>query len=101
VSGATASSIRDFDIDEDDGRLEYEIKIWHNGVEYEFTIDASTGNIIERETDRDDYDDYYDDDRYDDDRYDDDWDDRYDDDDDDRYDDDWDDRYDDDDDWDD
>ena len=95
VSGATASSIRDFDIDEDDGRLEYEIKIWHNGVEYEFTIDASTGNIIERETDRDDY---YDDDRYDDDRYDDDWDDRYDDDDDDRYDDDWDDRYDDDDD---
>ena len=98
VSGATASSIRDFDIDEDDGRLEYEIKIWHNGVEYEFTIDASTGNIIERETDRDDYDDYYDDDRYDDDRYDDDWDDRYDDDDDDRYDDDWDDRYDDDDD---
>ena len=84
VSGATASNIRDFDIDEDDGRLEYEIKIWHNGVEYEFTIDASTGNIIERETDRDD-----------DDRYDDDWDDRYDDDDDDRYDDD------DDDDWDD
>ena len=102
VSGATAANIRDFDIDEDDGRLEYEVKIWYNGVEYEFTIDASTGNITERETDRDDYyDDRYDDDyddRYDDDyddRYDDDWDDRYDDDDDD---DDWDDRYDDDDD---
>ena len=111
VSGATASNIRDFDIDEDDGRLEYEVKIWYNGAEYEFTIDASTGNIIERDTDRgdDDWDDQYDDDRYDDDwddrydddddRYDDDWDDRYDDDDD-RYDDDWDDRYDDDD-WDD
>ena len=96
VSGATASSIRDFDIDEDDGRLEYEVKIWYNGAEYEFTIDASTGNIIERDTDRGD-DDW--DDQYDDDRYDDDWDDRYDDDDD-RYDDDWDDRYDDDD-WDD
>ena len=102
VSGATAANIRDFDIDEDDGRLEYEVKIWYNGVEYEFTIDASTGRITERETDRDDYyDDRYDDDyddRYDDDyddRYDDDWDDRYDDDDDD---DDWDDRYDDDDD---
>ena len=48
VSGATTANIRDFDIDEDDGRLEYEVKIWHNGVEYEFTIDASTGNIIER-----------------------------------------------------
>ena len=96
VSGATASNIRDFDIDEDDGRLEYEVKIWYNGAEYEFTIDASTGNIIERDTDRGD-DDW--DDQYDDDRYDDDWDDRYDDDDD-RYDDDWDDRYDDDD-WDD
>ena len=42
VSGATASNIRDFDIDEDDGRLEYEVKIWYNGAEYEFTIDAST-----------------------------------------------------------
>ena len=72
------------------------MKFWYNGAEYEFTIDASTGNIIERDTDRGD-DDW--DDQYDDDRYDDDWDDRYDDDDD-RYDDDWDDRYDDDD-WDD
>ena len=96
VPGATAANIRDFDIDEDDGRLEYEVKILYSGVEYEFTIDASTGNITERETERDDddWDDRYDDD---DDRYDDDWDDRYDDDDD-RYDDDWDDRYDDDDD---
>ena len=78
VSGATASNIRDFDIDEDDGRLEYEVTIWYNGTEYEFTIDASTGRITERETDRED--------GWDDDRYDDDWDDRYDDDE--RYDDD-------------
>ena len=95
VPGATAANIRDFDIDEDDGRLEYEVKILYGGREYEFTIDAATGRITERESEREDWDD----DRYDDwdDRYDDDdWDDWYDDDDDD-----WDDRYDDDDDWDD
>ena len=100
VPGATAANIRSFDMDSDDGRLEYEVTIWYNSTEYEFTIDASTGRITERETDREDG---WDDDRYDDDwddRYDDDWDDRYDDDWDDRYDDDWDDRYDDDD-WDD
>ena len=84
VPGATAANIRDFDIDEDDGRLEYEVKILYGGREYEFTIDAATGRITERESEREDWDD---------DRYDDDWDDRYDDDD-------WDDRYDDDD-WDD
>ena len=90
VPGATAANIRSFDMDSDDGRLEYEVTIWYNSTEYEFTIDASTGRIIEREADRENG---WDDDRYDDwdDRYDD-WDDRYDD----RYDDDWDDRYDDD-----
>ena len=72
-------------MDSDDGRLEYEVTIWYNSTEYEFTIDASTGRITEREADRENG---WDDDRYDD------WDDRYDDWDD-RYDDDWDDRWDD------
>ncbi len=83
--GIKDAVFKDRDSDLDDGV--YELEFTADGVEYEYDINARTGEIIKKDIDR------HDDDRYDnddwDDRYDDDWDDR---DDDDRYDDDdWDD----------
>ncbi len=49
VSGATVANIREFKLDEDDGRYKYEGKIVYGNFEYEFEIDASTGNITEWE----------------------------------------------------
>lgn len=46
VSGATENNIRIY-TDYDDGRMVYEGKIIYNAMEYEFEIDAATGNIIE------------------------------------------------------
>lgn len=73
-------------LDNDDGRLEYEIEFFRDGVEYEYTIDAASGSILEWESERqevdDDWDDDDDDDDYDDDHDDDDHDDDDDDDDD-------------------
>ncbi len=48
VPGATANNIRIY-ADYDDGRMTYEGKIIYNNIEYEFSIDANTGNIIEWE----------------------------------------------------
>ena len=45
VPGATANDIRLFETDYDDGQTEYEGKIVYNGMEYEFTIDGSSGAI--------------------------------------------------------
>jgi len=45
VPGATASNIREFEVDYDDGRLEYEGKIIYKGMEYEFEIDGYSGAI--------------------------------------------------------
>ncbi len=50
VRGATASQIRKVELDVDDA--EYELKILYNGYEYEFEIDARTGAILKRETER-------------------------------------------------
>lgn len=47
VSGATDKDIYEWKLDYDDGRPEYEGKIIYGGTEYEFTIDAATGSIIE------------------------------------------------------
>ena len=47
VSGATTSNIYEFKLDRDDGRYKYEGKIIYGTFEYEFEIDANTGNIIE------------------------------------------------------
>ena len=47
VSGATDKDIYEWKLDYDDGRPEYEGKIIYGGTEYEFTIDATTGSIIE------------------------------------------------------
>lgn len=46
VPGASTANIYEFKLDYDDGRLEYEGKIIYNTMEYEFSVDATTGNII-------------------------------------------------------
>ena len=33
--------------DYDDGRLQYEGKFFHNSLEYEFEVDAGTGNVTD------------------------------------------------------
>lgn len=50
VSGATQKDIYEWKFDYDDGRPEYEGKIIYGGTEYDFTIDASSGTVIEWET---------------------------------------------------
>ena len=47
VSGATQKDIYEWKFDYDDGRPEYEGKIIYGGTEYDFTIDASSGAVIE------------------------------------------------------
>ena len=49
VSGATEKDIYEWKFDYDDGRPEYEGKIIYGGTEYDFTIDASSGAVIEWE----------------------------------------------------
>ncbi len=51
VSGATVNDVR-IHLDRDDGRQIYEGEINYNQMEYEFEIDASTGNIIEWSAER-------------------------------------------------
>lgn len=50
VSGAADKDIYEWKLDYDDGRPEYEGKIIYGGSEYEFTIDAASGNITEWES---------------------------------------------------
>lgn len=94
----------DYEMDYEFGRMVYEMSFHYKGIEYEYDIDAKTGEILKHKKEHDD--DYYEVKRitgskksyvYDRDDDDDDYDDRYDrdDDDDDDYDDDDDDRYDD------
>lgn len=52
VPGATTSNLIKFEQDYDDGRLEYEGEIYYQGFEYEFTIDAQSGSIIDWDVDR-------------------------------------------------
>ena len=49
VSGAADSNIRKVELDRDDGRLQYEVKIVYNNMEYDFDIDACTGTILSRD----------------------------------------------------
>ena len=49
VSGATQKDIYEWKFDYDDGRPEYVGKIIYCGTEYDFTIDASSGAVIEWE----------------------------------------------------
>lgn len=50
VSGAAAADIREFKLERDDGRAEYEGKIVYNNMEYEFEINAENGEIIKWES---------------------------------------------------
>ncbi len=43
VPGATEENIFEFEVDYDDGRLEYEGKIYYAETEYEFSIDGYSG----------------------------------------------------------
>lgn len=45
VPGAKESDIREFEVDYDDGRLEYEGSIHYEELEYEFEIDGYSGAI--------------------------------------------------------
>ena len=47
VPGASTSDIYEWKLDYDDGRWEYEGKIIYSQMEFEFTIDAATGAVIE------------------------------------------------------
>ena len=51
VEGATASNIS-IELDHDDGWYVYEGEIFYNGMEYEFEIDADSGNILKWEEER-------------------------------------------------
>ena len=54
-AGFTASQVQDLQVekDNDDGRLEYEVEFRVNGTEYEYTISAADGTILERDIDKD------------------------------------------------
>jgi len=45
VPGAGADNIWEFEVDKEDGRLEYEGKIIYGDMEYEFEIDAYSGTF--------------------------------------------------------
>ena len=47
VPGATAATIYEWKLDFDDGRWEYDGKIVYNLMEYDFTVDASSGAVTE------------------------------------------------------
>lgn len=51
VKGASASDIKKFKLDRDDGRQEYEGEIIYKNKEYDFEINAVTGEIISWEED--------------------------------------------------
>ena len=46
VPGAALTDIREFKPDRDDGRMEYEGSIVYDNMEYEFEIDAATGEFL-------------------------------------------------------
>lgn len=50
VTGASADQIR-IELNWDNDRYIYEGQLWHNGIEYEFEIDANTGRMIKWKAD--------------------------------------------------
>ena len=70
-AGFSAGAVKKLkcELDREKGKLVYEVEFEANGIEYEYTVDAETGEIvkIEKEDDRKDIDDDDDDDFDDDD----------------------------------
>ena len=52
VPGANSSHVRNLHLDWEDGRMVYEGKIIYNNTEYEFDIDAITGDIVSWEEEK-------------------------------------------------
>ena len=52
VPGATIANVTEFNRDYDRGRLEYEGEIHYNGYEYDFEIDAASGNFTKWKVER-------------------------------------------------
>jgi len=46
VPGASNSHVKKINLDRENGRMVYEGEIYYNGQEYEFDIDAATGDIV-------------------------------------------------------
>ena len=44
----------DIELDEEDGKLVYEVEFKAGGTEYDYEIDAATGTILQQEAERDD-----------------------------------------------
>ena len=55
VPGATVTNVTEFNLDYENGRLEYEGEIHYNGYEYDFEIDADTGTITKWEVEQEAY----------------------------------------------
>mgnify|MGYP003298921473 CR=1 FL=1 len=53
VEGATKDDLMHINLDVDDGRKVYDVSIFYDKMEYEFEIDAVTGDILEYDVDRD------------------------------------------------
>ena len=55
-AGVSESKVYDMDIelDEEDGKLVYEVEFKSSGMEYDYEIDAATGTILQQEAERDD-----------------------------------------------
>ena len=53
VPGAAQEHVKEAKQDKEDGRMVYEIEILYSGMEYEFRIDAATGQLLESEAHRD------------------------------------------------
>ncbi len=51
VPGAVESSIYEFEREMDDGRIQYEGSLYHDGYEYEFEVDGATGTVLQWEID--------------------------------------------------
>ena len=51
--GANQSHVYDVHLDRENGRMVYEGEIYYNGWEYEFDIDAVTGEIVKWKVERD------------------------------------------------
>lgn len=48
-----AAKFKKTELDRDGGAFRYEIEFYHEGIEYEYEIDAKTGAILKKEADRD------------------------------------------------